>query len=502
MHRSLYMMKKLHLTSRMSIKMSIKLHFLSNMVLFAMLMVSCQQAAVKTPVNMESDSLMPAFDRIASEGRIRVLTSYSAINYYIYRGEPVGYQYEMLRSLASSLGVRLELSVERDIDEAFRKLADGKAHLLAMDLTVTGSRMKEFDFSDPIFITRQVLVQRLPRNWQLMQTRNELENKMTRSSLELAGKTIHVQAGTVHRKRLEVLAEEIGDTIYIIEDEREPEALLKAVSRGDIPLAVVDEHIAMAFINDYPNLDIKTPLSFQQKVAWAVRKENNNELLNELNDWLRNFMASSESRVLYDKYFGQGLKQKFRSEYHSFNEGKLSPYDDFIREVAQEIGWDWRLLASLIYQESEFKPSVVSWAGAFGLMQLMPPVMELYGIDQSATPEQQIRVGGKYILYLDRQIPESITDPNERIRFVLAAYNSGVGHVLDARRLASKYNKNPDLWTGNVDFFMRNKSRPAFFNDPASYYGYVRGEETFLFVEQIMERFEHYKNLLPEKKKR
>lgn len=479
-----------------------KLHLLLSMLLFALLMTSCRQASDETITSPESDSLMPAFDRIAAEGRIRVLTSYSAINYYIYRGEPVGYQYEMLRSLASSLGVKLELSVERNIDEAFLKLAEGKAHLLAMDLTVTGERMKEFDFTDPIFITRQVLVQRLPRNWQLMQTRNELENTMIRSSLELAGKTVHVQSGTVHRKRLEVLANEIGDTIYIVDDEREPEALLKAVSKGDIPLAVVDEHIAMAFIRDYPNLDIKTPISFQQKVAWAVRKETDKELLDELNKWLRSFMASTESRMLYDKYFGPGLRQKLRSEYHSFNEGKLSPYDDIIREVAQEIGWDWRLLASLIYQESEFKPSVVSWAGAFGLMQLMPPVMELYGIDQSATPEQQIRVGGKYILYLDRQIPESITDPDERIRFVLASYNSGVGHVLDARRLASKYNKNPDLWTGNVDFFMRNKSRPAFFNDPVSYYGYVRGEETFLFVEQIMERFEHYKNLLPEKKKR
>ncbi|HMM11037.1 MAG TPA: transporter substrate-binding domain-containing protein [Bacteroidales bacterium] len=479
-----------------------KLHLLSIMVLFIVLTTSCWHIDNDSAVQLEPDSLMPALDRVAAEGRLRVLTSYSAINYYIYRGEPVGYQYEMLKSLASSLGVKLELSVERNIDEAFEKLAAGKAHLLAMDLTVTASRMKEFDFTEPIFITRQVLVQRLPRNWQLMQTRNELENQMIRSSLELAGKTIHVQSGTIHRKRLEVLADEIGDTIIIVDDDREPEALIKAVSKGEIPLAVVDEHIAMAFIRDYPNIDIKTPLSFQQKVAWAVRKEDEKSLLQELNEWLGSFMASSESRVLYDKYFGQGFRQKLRSEYHSFNEGKLSPFDDIIREVAVEIGWDWRLLASLIYQESEFKPSVVSWAGAFGLMQLMPPVMELYGIDQTATPEQQIRVGGKYILYLDRQIPESITDPNERIRFVLASYNSGVGHVLDARRLAAKYNKNPDLWTDNVDFFMRNKSRPAFFNDPVSYYGYVRGEETYLFVEQIMERFEHYKNLLPEKKKR
>ncbi len=479
-----------------------KLHLFISMMIIVLMASSCRRTPAGLNNEPESDSLISAMDRIAAEGRLRVLTSYSAINYYIYRGEPLGYQYEMLRTLSASLGVKLELSVERDIYEAFEKLASGHAHLLAMDMTVTSDRRKKFDFTEPIFITRQVLVQRLPRNWQLMQTRNELENSLIRSSLELARKTVHVQNGTIHRNRLEVLANEIGDTIYIIDDEREPEGLMKAVSKGEIPFAVVDEHIATVFIRDYPNLDIKTPLSFQQRVAWAVRKEADNDLLDVLNDWLSEFMSSTQSRLLYLKYFGPGLRQKLRSEYHSFNEGKLSPFDNIIREVALEIDWDWRLLASLIYQESEFKPSVVSWAGAFGLMQLMPPVMELYGIDQSATPEQQIRVGGKYILYLDRQIPESITDPDERIRFVLASYNSGVGHVLDARRLAAKYNKNPDQWTGNVDFFLRNKSRPAFYNDPVSYYGYVRGDETFLFVEQIMERYEHYKNLLPDKKQR
>ncbi|MBK9291585.1 MAG: transporter substrate-binding domain-containing protein [Bacteroidetes bacterium] len=483
--------------------MKIKLHLPFIVFTLGALLVSCHSPKQAPENTITTDSLPSALQQIAAEGRIKVLTNYSAINYYIYRGEPVGYQYEMVKSLASSLGLRLELSVERDIDEAFRKLASGEAHLLAMDLTVTSGRQKEFDFTEPIFITRQVLVQRLPRNWQLMQTRNELENNMIRTSLELAGKTVHVQSGTVHRRRLEVLSDEIGDTIYIVDDERSPEALIKAVSKGEIPLAVVDEHMATAFIRDYPNIDIKTPVSFQQRIAWALRKEQDNELLEEVNSWLRAFMASAESRMLYDKYFGPGFRIKLQSEYHSFHEkGKLSPYDDIIRDVAAEIGWDWRLLASLIYQESEFKPSVVSWAGAFGLMQLMPPVMELYGIDQTATPEQQIKVGGKYILYLDKQIPETITDPVERVKFVLAAYNSGVGHVLDARRLAVKYNKNPDVWTGNVDFFMRNKSRPAFYNDPVSYYGYVRGEETFLFVEQVMERFEHYKNLLPDKKKR
>jgi membrane-bound lytic murein transglycosylase F len=190
------------------------------------------------------------------------------------------------------------------------------------------------------------------------------------------------------------------------------------------------------------------------------------------------------------------MKYMIRSDYHSFSGGNLSQYDQVIKEVAGEIGWDWRLLASLVYQESNFKADAENWSGAYGLMQLMPSVMQQFGIDSTATPADQLRVGGKYISYLDRLIPESVTDSIERAKFVIAAYNTGVGHVLDARRLAEKYNKNPNIWTDNVDFFSRNKSKPTFYNDQVVYYGYARGEETYDFVTDIFDRYENYKNLI------
>jgi membrane-bound lytic murein transglycosylase F len=331
-----------------------------------------------------------------------------------------------------------------------------------------------------------------------MLTRDQIENEMLRSSLELGGKTIHVQLGTIFKKRLEVLMDEIADSIHIVEDKRDVEELIAAVANGDIDYTVADEHMAIQLVRNYPNLDIKTPLSFQQKVAWALRKEKDNELLHELNTWLQSFFKTTESRLLYNKYFGPGIRNRSRSEFHSLTGGKLSDFDETIRKVAADIAWDWRLLASLIYQESEFKPDAVSWAGAYGLMQLMPAVMEQFNIDTTASPEEQIAVGANYLLYLDKLIPETVVDSAERIKFILASYNAGAGHVLDARRLAAKYSKNPDIWTDNVDFFLRNKSKPAFYNDPVAYYGYVRGEETYQFVEQIIERYEHYTNLLPE----
>lgn len=447
---------------------------------------------------VDIEATVSALDDILQKGKMKVLTDYNSVNYYVYRGEPMGYQYEMLRAFTKHLGVRLELRVENNLEKAKEKLQEGDVHMIGLGLTVTGKRQQVFDFTDPIVITRQVLVQRLPSNWRSMLTRDQIENEMLRSSLELGGRTIHVQLGTIFKKRLEVLMDEIADSIHIVEDKRDVEELIAAVANGDIDYTVADEHMAIQLVRNYPNLDIKTPLSFQQKVAWALRKEKDNELLHELNTWLQSFFKTTESRLLYNKYFGPGIRNRSRSEFHSLTGGKLSDFDETIRKVAADIAWDWRLLASLIYQESEFKPDAVSWAGAYGLMQLMPAVMEQFNIDTTASPEEQIAVGANYLLYLDKLIPETVVDSAERIKFILASYNAGAGHVLDARRLAAKYSKNPDIWTDNVDFFLRNKSKPAFYNDPVAYYGYVRGEETYQFVEQIIERYEHYTNLLPE----
>jgi membrane-bound lytic murein transglycosylase F len=466
-------------------------------MLIVMIFIACGRVSVSDEeTEME---LVSSLDVVLHRGRLIAITDYNTVNYYIFRGEPMGFQYEMLKQFTDHIGVGLEIRIMDNLPKSFEALNSGKADLIALGLTVTRERQHEFDFTDPIIVTRQVLVQGLPNNWQRMATRDEIENSLLRSSLDLAGQTIHVQKGTIFRQRLETLSNEIGDTIYIVEDKREVEELISAVASGEIMFTVADEHIALVNARYHTNIDVRTPLSFPQRLAWALRKESDNELKNEINEWLSGYNTTLHARLIHDKYFRSPLQRRMaQSEFHSLTGGRLSVYDETIREVAQEINWDWRLLASLIYQESGFRPEAVSWAGAYGLMQFMPIVMEQFGIDTTATPEEQIRVGGRFINYLDRQIPASVTDSVERIKFVLASYNAGVGHVLDARRLAQKFNKSPDIWTNHVDFFMLNKSKPSFYRDPVVYYGYARGEETFKFVIEIFERFEHYRNLIPE----
>jgi len=297
--------------------------------------------------------------------------------------------------------------------------------------------------------------------------------------------------------RLNNLMEEIGDTIYIVEDiELTVEQLIEKVAIGEIEYTIADEHIAMVNQKYYPDIDVNTPVSFPQNVAWAIKK-GSYQLLSEINLWLEDFKRSKESAYIYNKYFRNPRSVRItQSEYHSVTGGKISQYDEIIKEQSVILDWDWRLLASLIYQESGFDPDVQSWVGAFGLMQLMPATAEIFGVDSLSLPRENIEAGVKFLKWLDAQFVDIVEDEGERMRFVMAAYNVGIAHVFDAMRLAEKYGKNPAVWKDNVDYFILNKSDPKYYTDSVVYYGYARGEEPFKFVNEILERFDHYRNVI------
>ena len=160
-----------------------------------------------------------------------------------------------------------------------------------------------------------------------------------------------------------------------------------------------------------------------------------------------------------------------------------SNYDDIIKKESERIGWDWRLLASLIYQESRFNPQAESWAGAYGLMQLMPGTARNYGITKTSPPAAQIRAGTSFIKWLDNRFIDEIIDPDER-------------HIQDARRLAELYGEDPNIWYGCVEAWLLKKADPQYYNDEVVKHGYARGIETYNFVKEVIGRFEHYKNIV------
>ena len=433
-------------------------------------------------------------DIIKEKGKIVVLTDYNSTSYFIYRGQPMGYQYELLQELADYFGLQLEVIVSNDLDHSFNKLENGDVDLIAANITITKQRKQIMDFTIPHSKTRQVLVQRKPDKWENPDKKSH-ESSLIRDQLDLAGKTVYVQANSSHAFRLHNLSDEIGENINIVEANEEVEHLISLVAKGEIDYTVSDENVAQVNQNYYQNIDVETPLSFHQNLAWAVRK-NSGKLLTEINEWLTQFKETREYKLIYAKYFQNNRSAHIvESDYYALTSGRISAYDDYIKTYSEELGWDWRLIASLMYQESRFQPNVRSWAGAFGLMQLMPSTANRFGINHNSSHEQQIRAGIKFLTWLEEKL-DFIEDREEKIKFTLAAYNVGLGHIIDARNLAEKNGSNPDIWEDSVDKFLLSKSDPKFYNDPVVKYGYCRGKETYAYVRDIMERYEHYRNLI------
>jgi len=213
-----------------------------------------------------------SFKKTQERGKLIATTDYNSTNYFIYRGEPAGYEYEMLRAYANYIGLDLELVVNDDFETAVAAVNEGKADLIAMGLTINSNRNTVVDFTKPMGQTRQVLVQRKPQNWRRMTSMDKIEESMLRNPLDLAGKVVYIPRHSSFSQRLRNLQHEIGDSIIIVEFPQTSERLIEMVAKGEIEYTVSDEHIALVNQKYFPDIDVKTPISFPQHLAWAVSK--------------------------------------------------------------------------------------------------------------------------------------------------------------------------------------------------------------------------------------
>lgn len=453
---------------------------------------SCQQPR-KEATFVTGPQLQFDLEQIRQRGFINALIDNNSMSYFIYKGTTMGYEYELLQRFAQSINVELRIKIITGVEEAFNLLNTGAGDVIAFPLTINQERKEFVTFTDPHFTTSQVLVQRKPDDWNA--NPYLAEKKMIRNPIDLIGKDVYVMRGSSFKLRLENLSNEMGGEIHIHEDSvaGETESLIHKVAKGEIEYTVTDQTIGMVNAAYYPQLDVKTLISMPQQIAWAVR-HNSPQLLTTLNQWMAEIKRTGTYQVIYNKYFNspRTSQQRMTSDFSSLHGGKLSPYDDEIKEGAEILGWDWRLLASLTYQESNFKPDLVSWAGAIGLMQVMPVTGKHFGAVDLYNPKQNIKAGVRFLKFLDSQWEKTIKDKDERLKFVLASYNVGLSHVLDARNLARKYNKNPEKWE-DVEYFLLRKSDPKYYRDEVAVAGYCRCEGPVVYVKEVLRRFEEYK---------
>ncbi len=374
---------------------------------------------------------------IQASGELIVLSLYGPDTYFEFKGEEFGNQYRLAQAFAKTLGVKARISVCKTEKELIDKLVKGDGDVIAYDLPVDSL--------------------------------NE--------NLHFCGKDVLNQ---------------FLDTLSVVEHDN-------SIKRNC-------------------------------KVAWAVRSSAI-ELANKLDDWLsgnncKNMLVLSQPHVprpndnrhytayvsneyfpdipFFDDFHGepQGTKP-VHSSYTTnnrtsntkvYSKGLISNYDELFKRYAPYCGLDWKLLAAMAYNESSFNPNAVSYMGAMGLMQLMPSTAKLYGVSNAFDPEQSVWGAAKVMSSLLAHY-SSVPSADERINFALAAYNAGAGHVDDARRLAQKRGKDPNVWKDNVDEFVLYMSNPDCFNDPVVHYGYFRGGETYNYVNYIRKDWERYKNM-------
>ena len=411
-------------------------------------------------------------EQIIEDGELIVLTINSYASYFNYREVPMGFQYELAQGFAKSLGVELKVKVLNSEVELVNALLNGEGDLIAYNLAITNDRKKELIYCGKENISHQVLVQRNGK-------------ELLRDVTQLVGKEVYVMPGK-YEERLDNLNNELGGGIIIKEvsqDSITNEDLIEMVAKGKIDYTVTNNELAKINKTYNPNINISLEISFDQRSAWAVRKTSP-KLAEAADKWHRENINSAEFEASARRYFELN-KHTPQGSILSLKDGRISYYDDLFRKYASQINWDWRLLAALVYTESNFNPSAVSWAGARGLMQLMPSTARAFGVPagMESDPEQSIKGGVRYISDLQK-IFSKIEDN--------ASYNAGIGHVFDAMALADKYGKDKYVWNGNVAVYMLLKNREEYYKDPVCKSGYFRGTETYNFVRDVLARADMY----------
>ncbi len=233
----------------------------------------------------------------------------------------------------------------------------------------------------------------------------------------------------------------------------------------------------------------------KEKTSWAVGIDNNS-LADTLNHWFKPLMIEQAIKEQQFVLSSRSTVRRVYSPILNSKSGTISQYDHFFQKYAPLARMDWRLLAAQCYQESTFDPKAHSWAGACGLMQIMPETADLIGLPkhQLYEPEANIAAAVKYIAQLNNRFKD-IPDKTERTFFVLASYNGGYHHIRDAMALARKYGKRTFLWR-DVSTFVLGLREPHFYNDPVVKYGYMRGDETVDYVERISIRYGKYRGFV------
>ncbi len=439
-----------------------------------------RRAEVRDCVDVDLDS-------IRRRGVLRAVTDYNSVNYFVHRGVTIGYQYELLSQYAKHLGVELEIVPDNTLRGGLDKLESGKADIMASTLFVDTVFLPDVSFCEPYGQSGIVLVRSAGTRQAAAATLREA----------MAGDTVCVMARSFYSRAVGDFRDSTGVEVVVRPIEHyDAEQLVGLVAEREIPQTLCVEAIAKANQWQYDSLLIGPAMTAEMDLAWGVRRGSPG-LRESISRWMRGFKRTALFKRIYRKYVVD--PRELRNAGQSTKATTYQPtYEALIRGIATDKRYEWRLVSSIVYQESRFNPEAASWAGAMGLMQLMPETAARFGAYDISDPRQNIQAGYDFLLWLDKRLAANVADSRERVKFVLAAYNVGLGHIMDAIRLAEKFGREPQVWEENVETALLLKANPAYCSDPVVKFGFCRGTETVAYVHNVLERYANYRRVLKE----
>ncbi len=419
--------------------------------------------------------------------RLKVLTLHSINSFFLYDGEEYGLEYELLQLYAKHADLDIDIVTVETYKEMYDSIALGNFDLAMGTLVVNEAMDSITPFSNTLYHSDVILA--------------TLDMKDA-GPLEKASPVHVIHHSPLHfwMSENDSIPPHFRDSINPLEVGLSKEIALERVAKKEFPSLVVDRHDFLIMHSYFPQLKEHAVIQREQPVAFAFNPHAES-LKDHFNAWHAQKRHTVDYKYTLQKYGDHSafIKEKLKYEMPVILEGTISKYDALIKQYAVKEAFDWKLIAAIIHQESRFRPHIVSPVGAYGLMQLMPSVAKTYKINFSklSSPDLNIATGTKYFRWIYNHFDKPEFSAEDKIKFSLASYNAGIGHIYDARALATKYKLNPNVWTDNVEVMLLNKGTRKYYTDPVVKHGHCRGHETRVYVHNIMQYYEHYLNFLP-----
>jgi membrane-bound lytic murein transglycosylase F len=416
---------------------------------------------------------------IREGGELILITRNTPTTYYLDKGKPAGFEYDLAKAFADFVGVQLRVELAPSFKDIFTTIKARNAHIAGANLTVTPQRLEQFAFSPPYLETESAFIYRIKQG---RQAPTSIEDIMDSDLVVLANSS--------HAETLEDLKKDHPQLAWQETEGESAVDLLEKVHNEDIEYTVMDTLTYESHSSYFPGVNKAFSLTSPMPLAWMYAPHPDNSLKQALERFFEREETTLLIGKLKEKYFGRENRLNFFDTitFRKHVQERLPALKPYFRQAEKETGIDWHLLAAIAYQESHWNHNAVSPTGVRGVMMLTQATASDLGVTDRTDPKQSILGGARYLKQTMGKIPERITT-RDRVWFALASYNVGFGHLEDARILTERSGKNPDRWS-DVKESLPLLTNPRYYNTVK--YGYARGYEPVLYVKNI----QRYLNLL------